>query len=908
MMRSASALSFFSLVLALGCAAPTTDTDAMVVGADSGADGSVGDGGRDAAMPDARADAWRIDDAAATDDAADAGTEIDASDVGIDAAASCSAGETLCGASCVDLSHDAHHCGACDVDCTMLPGVDGARVTCTGGACDVASACTTGHANCTVDPLDGCATDITMPAHCGDCAIACSEPAPFCSVGAAGTYACASGCGGATPTRCGTTCVDTTTDPAHCGSCTNACPAPDHGSATCASSTCGTACASSDHLCGSACVPSSDPMTCGTSCTPCTAPTGGSATCDGTSCGTSCPGGTHLCGNTCASNGSPATCGSSCSYCSYPTNAMATCDGTTCGFTCYSGYHLCGGQCPPTDAPYACGPSCTACASPAHGSATCDGTSCGFRCDPGYAASGATCSPVPRPLAPLSTGTVTSRRPTLRWVAATGIADTTVDLCTNRACTSVISSTHVASGTSFAPSADLPIGVVFWRLHPGVSTTLAGPTWSFTVGVRSAPIDASWGSTLDVNGDGLSDVAVGAAGGSSTPPGSVLVYLGTTTGLATAATWTITDAGGTGLGSSVASAGDVNGDGYADLIVGTPRNGRGGAQIYFGSATGLSTSPSWSASVPTTAGSFGQAVSGVGDVNGDGYADVGIGAPSSNGGAGALYFWYGSANGPSTNPIPDRAYTGFSSSFPWYLGRSVSSGDANGDGYTDVLAGIPGNSGGGGVYVYYGSATGLPFGSGTLIPPATSMTGAEFGDAVACADVNADGYADLLVGEPMFTTATGQAHLYLGSASGIPGSPVWSQTGSAMRVAFGEALASAGDVNGDGYADVIIGAPSDTTSGGAAFVYLGAPGGLGTTVVWTVSGSASSGGQQFGGAVAGIGDVTRDGRADVMVGVPGDFPGGRAMIYPGTATAVSTTAVWTTIGASGARYGSAIAH
>jgi hypothetical protein len=140
-----------------------------------------------------------------------------------------------------DLMTDPHHCGRCDVDCTMLAGV-ATSIRCVAGACDLASGCRAGRAHCTADAADGCETDITTPTNCGACGVACSEPTPMCSMASGGTYACASGCSGATPTRCDMMCVNTTTDPAHCGGCGMACSPPANAHATCSSSACGFAC------------------------------------------------------------------------------------------------------------------------------------------------------------------------------------------------------------------------------------------------------------------------------------------------------------------------------------------------------------------------------------------------------------------------------------------------------------------------------------------------------------------------------------------------------------------------------------------------------------------------------------------------------------------------------------------
>jgi hypothetical protein len=181
--------------------------------------------------------------------------------------------------------------------------------------------------------------------------------------------------------------------------------------------------------------------------------------------------------------------------------------------------------------------------------------------------------PAPRPLAPLSTSRVTSRRPTLRWVLPQGGTSATVDLCRDRLCTMPVGTSARVEGESYAPPDDLPVGVVFWRLHPASEARVTSPTWQFTVGAGSAPVDTSWGTTLDVNGDGYADVLVSAGDSSSD---YVLLYLGSATGLATTPATILSDPGssafgpqaGDAFGNSIASAGDVDGDGYADVIVG----------------------------------------------------------------------------------------------------------------------------------------------------------------------------------------------------------------------------------------------------------------------------------------------------------------------------------------------------
>ena len=134
---------------------------------------------------------------------------------------------------------------------------------------------------------------------------------------------------------------------------------------------------------------------------------------------------------------------------------------------------------------------------------------------------------------------------------------------------------------------------MFWRAAArrgdDVATTFS-PTWQFTVGARSAPVNTSWGTTLDVNGDGFADTVVGAwyVG----QMGRAYLHLGGAAGLSIAPAVTLTGTGGSVamFGSSTASAGDVNGDGYADVLVGARSARAEAGQVYFylGGAEGLS--------------------------------------------------------------------------------------------------------------------------------------------------------------------------------------------------------------------------------------------------------------------------------------------------------------------------------
>ncbi len=173
------------------------------------------------------------------------------------------------------------------------------------------------------------------------------------------------------------------------------------------------------------------------------------------------------------------------------------------------------------------------------------------------------------------------------------------------------------------------------------------------------------------------------------------------------------------------------------------------------------------------------------------------------------------------------------------------------------------------------------------------------GHVVASAgDVDADGYSDVLVAAPTADLAQsneGVVYLFAGSATGLSTTASWIGQGDIGNVEFGYSAASAGDVNGDGYSDVVVGAPQWSTNGsreGKAFVYLGSATGLATSASWAVAGTQASG--YFGSAVASAGDINGDGYSDIAVGAPGwngaGTGRGRATLYLGSASGISTSA------------------
>ncbi len=405
-----------------------------------------------------------------------------------------------------------------------------------------------------------------------------------------------------------------------------------------------------------------------------------------------------------------------------------------------------------------------------------------------------------------------------------------------------------------------------------------------------------------MNGDGYDDLIVGApyVANGQDMEGRAYVYHGSASGPMPLPAWIFeTNAAGGELGWSVATAGDVNGDGFADVIVGAPYfdndlTNEGRAYVFYGSADGLSPTPAWMKEGDQAEARYGMGVASAGDVNNDGYDDVIVGAPwyaHPQANEGMAYVYHGSASGLSTTP----AWT-VESNMDWTgLGWSVASaGDVNGDSYSDVIVGADHlhnpESGEGGAWVYHGSASGL-----SNLPAwayESNQVDALLGDSAASAgDVNGDGYDDVIVGAFWFDNGQeneGRAYVFHGSATGLSFTPAWTAESDKAYAEFGHSVASAGDVNGDGFGDVIVGAPwysNDHDWEGRAFLYYGSGTGLllapaGTTESHQISAN-------LGYSVASAGDVNGDGLDDLIVGAQnfdhGQQNEGAVFVYRGGA-------------------------
>ena len=416
---------------------------------------------------------------------------------------------------------------------------------------------------------------------------------------------------------------------------------------------------------------------------------------------------------------------------------------------------------------------------------------------------------------------------------------------------------------------------------------------------RASPDPTSteaFGSALayvgDVDGDGFQDVAVGGPG-----EDAVYLYYGSATGTEWNSPYTLSpqdSEGGGDYGLSVSGAGDLNDDGFDDLLVGAPGYNvdEGRLFVYYGAATGVSvdTEQTVEASDAGNADGYSTVLAALGDVDGDGYDDVGVGAPSWNGNQGVLYFYFGSSTGLSASS-EDILEASNAASNSYFGGAISSAGDVDADGYDDILVGSPGatsstwTAGVGAGYLYYGSFIGLSRSSEQQIDSSDGTHGDLLGASVVGGeDLDQDGYLDLVFGAPGHTVFTGAVYIYYGSASGFV-EEKHIATDSAVTEQHGSVIALLPDISGDGYADLAVSSVQDHSASlsdaGAVYIYYGSATGVLSGIQAKFTAAIPAAGSQFGSALLGLEDQDGDGFGEILVGTAAgtSSAGGSGLVY-----------------------------
>ena len=455
----------------------------------------------------------------------------------------------------------------------------------------------------------------------------------------------------------------------------------------------------------------------------------------------------------------------------------------------------------------------------------------------------------------------------------------------------------------------------------------------------------------DINGDGIDDIVVGASGadpGMRSKAGESYVVFGQTVEFSGVVDLSTLDGvngfrlegqdAGDESGRSASSAGDFNGDGFGDLIIGAhvadPYGvvNAGETYVIFGTSQTLPAT----VDLATLDGSSGFRITGihsgdesgrsvntVGDFNGDGIDDIAIGAwrsdVDSHIDAGATYIVFGTTADPE--PIFDLARLDGSNglriegghSADWSGCRVSSAGDINGDGVDDLLIGAfgadpEGKNKAGASYVVFGSRqtfsaslqlSQLDGSNGFLISGINARDYSGISISTA-GDFNGDGLDDLLVGasgaDPDGMPHAGETYVIFGDTEGFSDMLDLSQldgdtglriTGIAADDQSGSALATVGDVNGDGIDDILIGAfaadPGGNQKAGEAYVVYGSTSGFAADMSLATLDEKSglrivglNAGDNLGRSVGSAGDINADGLGDIVIGAWGADPNGNA--------------------------------
>lgn len=453
----------------------------------------------------------------------------------------------------------------------------------------------------------------------------------------------------------------------------------------------------------------------------------------------------------------------------------------------------------------------------------------------------------------------------LSWNAVSGASD--YDLCYGASATACNGTIVLSGGKTAERLSGLPLDTRYFAVRARAGTCVSAATadadarlFALTTLFQKDGIAVSndnFGynvSAGDVDGDGRADFLVGAPRTASTSPGTATLFSGSTGSVLFPVAGTVN---GQYLGYAVSILGDTSGDGRPDFLVGAPRSlsDKGSVFLYSGADGG----ERYHFDGLATTYAIGYAVAGLGDLDGDGQADFAVSsaAPAADRYAGRVFIYSG-ATGALIREIPSPADAE-------YFGTALAAvGDLNGDGKMELLVGAGQQTGAdagavvgpGRAYVYSGA-------DGSLLYAKSGVAvGDVFGQAVAAAgDINGDGVPDFVVGaryaDPYGRVDAGSVYVY----SGADGSQLASYHGETAGDMFGSSLASAGDLNGDGIADLVVGAygGGGATRPGAIYVLSGKDG----SVLYKRVGEGAGASLGFSAAAA---DVSGDGNLDLLVG------------------------------------------
>lgn len=475
----------------------------------------------------------------------------------------------------------------------------------------------------------------------------------------------------------------------------------------------------------------------------------------------------------------------------------------------------------------------------------------------------------PRLIAPLSTSVATASRPEFRWQNGTGALGARVEVCRDRACSTVLE-TFVVAGERGQPTRPMPRGVpLFWRAK-GRTAGDESAAWSPVWQLRSRAIDGALASTSsgvtgDYNGDGLADLVIhGENAAPTVDPVAVHVHAGGARGAAPSARLTESDRG-ISFGSSAIPIGDVNGDGFGDLAIASHRWRdmagviRGRVAVHFGAATGVSVAPSAVVYGQDAGVFFGQSLAGVGDVNGDGYADLAVGGfstePREQTYRGSAWVYFGGPDGVGDARRVRLAPRDGDVEFGEFVGPV---GDVDGDGFAELAVTALRTDAGvrtAWIRLFRGRASGI---DSTPTWEASQPNNDTLGEPVVhVGDVNGDGLADFAAS----CWSQRRAYVYAGRRGGDPELLQTIERQNTETTRFSEAMAG-GDVNGDGFDDLALGEPS--ISAGSAWLYLS--NGRTALLESTQLRAASPMDGGWFGCAAAAGDLDGDGRAELCFG------------------------------------------